>query len=216
MVKKKDKFRSIHISDLHWDRSNYENLDKELRSEFLPYVEKNGEVLDCIFINGDYWHQKLNLNENVTKVAIKFMYDLVTLAYQYDIKIRIIRGTRSHDFDQLENFRGYERDYDFKIFNTFDVEEIVPNFFVLYLPEEYMDNQDEYYKEIFELEEGTGYDMIVFHGTFDFTAFDSQKQESERQISNAAVFNSDEILSICHGPIINSVIHIGNSMSKSL
>ena len=58
-------------------------------------------------------------------------------------------GTRSHDKDQLEIFeiekKYLEDDIDMKIFRTVSSEKIFDDLEVLYVPEEYVSDKDEYY-----------------------------------------------------------------------
>jgi hypothetical protein len=130
------------------------------------------------------------------------------LAIKYDFVIRILKGTKTHDFNQLNNFKSLETKHypRFRVINTVEEEEIFPDVFFLYLPEEYMDNPEEYYKSYFELEEGTKYDMIFFHGTFDFVGY-IPNIESERHIKNAPTFKAEQIADLVYGKAIGGHIH---------
>lgn len=204
--RKENKLHIINIADIHFGAVDPDRLYNELKGVFLEYVKENAKSIDLINLLGDYFHRKLSLNEKASKLAIKFMSELLSVCSENNIKVRMIRGTKTHDFNQLENFRHYETKLDFRIINTVEVEEVFPNFTVLYLPEEYMENPEEYYKEFFDLGDAK-YDCIFFHGTFDFVAFDSQKQETERHISSAPVFEYRKFKDYAYGPIIGGHIH---------
>jgi hypothetical protein len=202
-MKIEGKLRCIVLADIHWGASDPDLLNHELNEVFFPYLEENANETDLVVLDGDLLHRKLSFNEKAAILCTKFMVKLVRTCHENNIKVRIIRGTRTHDFNQLENFKQLELDYDFRIYNTVDFEEIFPNVTALFLPEEYMENPNEYYKEFTEnLDAETKYDLIFGHGTWDFASFEDQQQESERNIKGAPVFQYKEWADRCWGPII--------------
>jgi hypothetical protein len=142
-------------------------------------------------------------------MVIKFIDDLLTLAYEFNIKVRMILGTKSHDLNQLDNFKYLENsDIDFKIITKVQEEELMPNLSVLYVPEEYVINQNDYYKEFFkECDEETKYDLCFGHATWDFEALGDQIQESERPIKGSPVFKFSEWNKYFFGCLIFGHIH---------
>jgi DNA repair exonuclease SbcCD nuclease subunit len=205
---KNGKLHGIAIADIHFGKKDDVKLYEELKKNFIPKVEKEGETLDYLIISGDLFDRILKMNEIGSNLCIKFILELVDLSLKYDFVIRILKGTKTHDFNQLNNFKSIETKYypRFRIINTVEEEEIFPEIFFLYIPEEYIDNPDEYYKPFFELDEGTAYDMIFFHGTFDFVGY-VPSIESERHIKNAPVFDSEKIGNIVYGKAIGGHIH---------
>ena len=202
------KIRGLAISDLHFGIKETDRLYDELKKIFLKYVKENGKEIDVIFINGDTFDKKLLMTDYASKAVIRFVNELLVLCKRFKIKVRMVKGTLTHDFNQLENFRHLELQYDFRIINTVETEELFPDFYVLYLPEEYMENADEYYQEFIDfIDDETKYDIIVGHGTFDIVAFESQKQESERLLKNAPVFKFKEWADRCWGMILFGHIH---------
>jgi len=81
-----------------------------------------------------------------------------------------------------------------------------PNLRVLYLPEEYMENKEEFYSKFF-LKENNYYDLCFGHGTFKHIAFTSHNQESEKSIKTAPEFNYEEMNRLVKGPIIFGHFH---------
>jgi DNA repair exonuclease SbcCD nuclease subunit len=205
---KNGSLHGIVIADIHFGKKDDVSLYNELKKYFIPKVEKEGETLDYVIISGDLFDRILKMNEIGSNLCIKFILELLDLAIKYDFVIRILKGTKTHDFNQLNNFKTLEAKHypRFKIINTVEEEEIFPEVFFLYLPEEYVDNVEEYYKPYFELEEGTKYDMIFFHGTFDFVGY-IPNIESERHIKNAPVFKGDQIADLVYGKAIGGHIH---------
>ena len=130
--------------------------------------------------------------------------NIIQIAKDRNIKyVRMIKGTDSHDNNQLINFKIFENgEVDFRIIDTCTTETL-DGVKILYIPEEYMSDQDCFYKEFFD----DTYDMIFGHGMFRETSFQAQKQEGAVTLSKAPVFNSTDMLKICSGPIMFGHIH---------
>jgi hypothetical protein len=194
----------VAIADIHMGAIPAKVLRTELWKVFLPKVQKMRKV-DIITISGDLLDHKLSFNSEDAKLSIEFIETLLKIARKKGAKVRVLRGTRNHDLNQLNNFLHLEKNpnYDFKIINTVSEEEIFPNVNVLYLPEEYMENMDEYYADHFSKQ----YDLCFFHGTFSHVGFANQSQESERPMRHAPIFEYEKMKDIVKGPIIGGHIH---------
>jgi DNA repair exonuclease SbcCD nuclease subunit len=209
------KIKIINISDIHFGATkNPKKLYKELTNCLYPFIEEYKPNL--LVISGDLFDRKLSLNEAASRYVLNFIEDLRRLSNGgINFKIRIIKGTITHDYDQLENFKNLEVDSaycDFRVITKSEVEEVFPQFYVWFIPEEYPEDYKEFYKGFTEqISDDIKYDMIFGHGTFDFAAFQNQIQESERHLKNAPVFSFKEFSKYCHGPIIFG--HIHNSMA---
>lgn len=191
------------ISDIHAGAVDPDILLNELSQSFIKYL-KSLKILDFVVITGDLFDNKLSLNSNHTKQIFIFIKKLVDICISHNAKLRIIKGTEFHDNRQLDILKYlYNTNVDIKIFDTVDTEELFPNFNVLYVPEEYMTNKDEYYENYFNKE----YDMIFGHGLVNEVAFVAKMQESEVTMSKAPIFKSETLLNICKGPIFFGHIH---------
>lgn len=193
---------AAHISDIHFGAFDTDILLKELKFNFLKVLKKMPK-LDVIFIQGDLYNHELSLNSKGAYNSFKFKDELEDVALDKNSKIRVFKGTRSHDFNQLNNLKFGNR-IDFKIINSVCKEKLFKNYKVLYLPEEYMNNPKKYYEDYFNVEDNH-YDLIVGHGLFEETSF--SKYNSETQIQTAPVFNSKIISRICRGPVSFGHIH---------
>ena len=193
---------AAHISDIHFGAFDTDILLKELKHYFLKYLKKMPK-LDVVFIQGDLYDHEISLNSKAAFNSFKFANKLEEILYEKNSKLRIIRGTKSHDFNQLKNLKFGKR-IDFKIINTASYEKLFKNYKVLYLPEEYMTNPEEFYKNIFNVEENE-YDICIGHGMFEENSFSNFN--SETQISTAPIYNSKEICKIVKGPICFGHIH---------
>ena len=200
------------IADIHFNAVKPGILLKQLNDVFLEYL-RNHEI-DMVVIAGDYYDSIISLNSQSAIVSITFMEHLMKIAEEKGIKyIRIIKGTSSHDNNQLENLRLFEKSssVDLRIFDTVTSESLKGKD-ILYIPEEYMKNVGEYYEEYFS----KTYDMIFGHGMFKETSFNAMKQESAITLSKAPVFDSKMMSSICRGPIIFGHIHVACSIGKQI
>ena len=134
---------AAHISDIHFGAFDTDILLKELKFNFLKVLKKMPK-LDVIFIQGDLYNHELSLNSKGAYNSFKFKDELEDVALDKNSKIRVFKGTRSHDFNQLNNLKFGNR-IDFKIINSVCKEKLFKNYKVLYLPEEYMNNPKKYY-----------------------------------------------------------------------
>ena len=147
------KYKIFTISDIHIGASDDELLYNQLDKYFFSKIEIDKP--DLVVVCGDISHDKLSMNSIGGKTYLHFAKRLMQLCSVYNIKLRILMGTRSHDKDQLEIFdiekKYLEDDIDMKIFRTVSSEKIFDDLEVLYVPEEYVSDKDEYYKEYLHL-----------------------------------------------------------------
>lgn len=192
-------YKLLVIGDIHFGYYPAELLYKE----FKLVINNITKDVDVIFIAGDYFDTKLSLSSKHSIYAIKTFCDILDKCEQTNTKLRMIRGTASHDPEnQLVNLSSIAKSskVDFKLYLTVGEEELFPDFNVLYVPEEYMENKDEYYKEFFNKK----YQCIIGHGMFEETNYVTNKTLNMKKYP---VFNSAFIEKICDGPIIFGHIH---------
>lgn len=176
----------VFINDLHFGINDTEREVEELNKHFLPFI-KNNDV-DVIFLGGDYFDHKLSLGEPASLLGLEFFNNLISIAKEKNIIIRVIEGTQSHDRFQpriLENLVDSEVDY--RLFETVGVEDVL-GMRVLYVPEEYPMNIDEYYAPY----KTDKFDLMVVHGTWDFINFGGSIDNNRNDINTAPVFKYQE------------------------
>ena len=214
----KKRLRGLAIGDVHFGHPKTKHMFENELPEVLTYIEEESKILtqdriSYIVLTGDFYDRKISLNEEASKMSKEFLDALVELCKTYDIKLRWLRGTKTHDFNQLDNFKHYQLydDLDFRIITVVEEEELFPDVSVLWIPEEYMNDQDEYYKEFLDAcDEDSKYDMIFGHGTWEHEAFTCQIQESERTIKGSPVFRIQDWVDKVYGPILFGHIHTHN------
>ena len=172
-------------------------------------IEKMADLvfLDGIVLCGDTLHYQISMNSEYADVFQWFIAEIIKIAKSHNAFVRIIKGTKSHDLDQLETIRHYEEDFgiDFKIINDYMIEEINGHRYA-YIAENYIkEDVDDYYEEIFSKPEDY-FDMIFIHGMIEPCQFTTQ--HSENLDSSAPVFKLKKFYNVCRGPIIGGHIHI--------
>ena len=139
----------IVLGDIHWDAFDIPKQKEEMNLP-LNIIQKMNH-LHLVVIAGDYFDSKISLNSKAAKAAINWMAALVSICKEKNVKIRLIKGTNSHDNNQLELFRPYEKeslendDGFFRIYNEVCIEETLPGLKCLYAPDENIAS-DDYYK----------------------------------------------------------------------
>ena len=192
--------RFLVVGDIHFGYYPPELLYKEFQL-ILHTIEEND--IDCVVIAGDYYDTKLSMSSAHAVYSVKAFSDLIKLCEELGIKVRQIKGTNSHDPEnQLKNLAQIANSSkcDYKLFLTVDEEEIFPGMNILYIPEEYMENSKDYYKEYFNKK----YQLVFGHGMFEETNFSTNKHEGMKKYP---IFNSKEMEEICEGPIVFGHIH---------
>ena len=162
--------KGVSINDIHFGIRDSKRVYEELQivKDFL-----NNNEVDMLTLNGDYFDCKLSVGDPATFYAVAFFDELIKIVREKKIIFRVLQGTKSHDLNQLQIFKHYEEDLslDFRIIETAESEELFDGQFkVLYIPEEYPENCDEYYSE-YKKEK---YNILFMHGTWDFVAMPGQ------------------------------------------
>lgn len=195
------------IADVHiGNRSiSHKEYKYQLKHGIIEKL-KNIAYLDGIVLCGDTLHYQISMNSEYADVFQWFIAALIKIAKSHGAFVRVIKGTKSHDLDQLNTIAHYEYDFgvDFKIINDFMIEEIDGHKYA-YIAENYIkEDTDEYYKEIFDKPRDY-FDMIFMHGTIEPCQFTTQN--SENLDSSAPIFKLSQFYNVCRGPILAGHIH---------
>lgn len=206
------KYRGLFIADIHIGAMNYEDTYDGIMyiKSLLQDLTKEGR-LDFIIIGGDFFHKQLYANDLYIKYAQKLMLFFLASAK----KIRVVYGTSSHDSKQYGIFDTMTTDfpeifdgltYDFRVIDEVTDEWLFDDMHVLYVPEEYVFDKEQRYKEVFQ--EVDNYDYIFGHGMISeaFPYIKSKKNDHERR--HAPTFTAEELMEYCKGHILFGHYHI--------
>lgn len=203
-------YKFLTTGDIHFGYYPPELLYKEFNL-ILESIDKYNP--DCVVILGDYYDAKLSMASAHSVYSIKAFSDLIKKCEKLNIKVRQIKGTNSHDPDnQLKNLAQIANSSkcDYKLFLTVDEEELFPGFKALYIPEEYMEDKDEYYKDYF----CNKYQGVFGHGMFEETNFSSHSKF--KTMKKYPIFNSKDMEEVCEGPIMFGHIHKGQRIRSRI
>ena len=186
-------FADMHIGSIK-DTVYYYNVVTDIIEKEVMFKKT-----DAVIILGDYFDRLFKANEEYVSLAINIMSYLVRACSKNKTKIRIIYGTESHEMNQyrLFNYHLSSKKIDMKIFTTCTEEELFPNVHILYVPEEYISDKHEFYKDTLYKKK---YDYIFLHGNIveglppNMAFLTSTAKSAEKQVPR---FNSGELSNAC-------------------
>lgn len=192
------------IADVHIGIKSIraEVIKKQLKKHFIKTLDEM-KYLDGIFILGDVMHTIVSLNSEYAEVFNWFIDKVYKIAKKKNSTIIIIKGTLSHDNDQLNNIKHYQNNddgVDFRVYENVEEITIWNNYKVLVLP----DVRVKALKDIDQLLEKK-YDMILGHGTIDTMQFFTQ--ESENQPTKTYIYDVDKLINASRGPVLFGHVH---------
>lgn len=214
-------YRGLFIADLHIGAMDYETTYDGLmylRDVLAEYTKD--ELLDFIIIGGDYFDKQLYSGDPFVALASKFMVYVLSSAKA----VRFVNGTSSHDCNQYTLFEPLVEDcpfvlegfyYNFKVITTVSEEELLPGLNVLYIPEEYIFDQDEYYKEFLSKEKH--YDYIFGHGAIrEAMTYRKDRATASSNVRKSPVFSSAELSHACKGKTYFGHYHVHTEMEGNV
>ena len=208
-------YKFIVLADIHWGAMDsatmYNNL--ELVLEFIRQMENE---LDFVIIAGDYFDYRLQLNSKTTLLATKWFDKLISTCKESNVKkVRMFKGTREHDNDQLEIFRTpYEtEDGYFKLFNTTESEELLPGLRCVYCPDENMNSVE--YHQMYYTKFIPHPNIGFFHGNFDTILPEIEFNRIQEHNLATMIYEYDKFSKLVRGPLISGHWHVQNEY-KSL
>lgn len=196
------KYTFAAIADIHWGAMDSGDLYDHLQL-FLDFIHEMHDEIDIVVLCGDYFDYRLQLNSKTAIRAIKWFDEMVTACKKSNVKkIRIIKGTKEHDNDQLEALRPsyvLEDEY-LKIFNTLEIEETLPGLTCLYAPDEPM-NLSEYHRQYMK-KLLHGADIGFFHGNFDLILPQIEFDRIQSHKLPSMIYEYNKFSRIIKGPLI--------------
>lgn len=195
----------VVCSDIHLGHRKTPTLHvaNSFRKQILNKHNKEAEVL---FIAGDLLDRLLEANSKEILIILELFDQILTYCFNNNIKLRVLEGTPSHDWNQpqllekLNNLRDVGK-ADLKYFKALDIEYMVDEGkYILYIPDEWVHCHDELERQIeVKLREHgiSQVDIAILHGQFKFQFKDIPY--------TGFYFKSDYFLKLVKG-----FIHIGH------
>jgi hypothetical protein len=142
--------------------------------------------------------------------------ELLTLCKEKDTVVRIVYGTESHEnnqYDILSLLKIYDK---VKVIKYVTKEELLPKMNVLYLPEEHIYDQNDYYKDYFN--KPGEYNYVFGHGVIkdimSEAATHMENKKSNRK--KVPIFNAGDLIRICKGQTFFGHYHINNNIDDKV
>ena len=202
------------LADIHIGSINDTQYVDAILTDILQ-KEAYSKKVDMIIILGDFFDRTLNLSSDSSEVAFNIMHQLSIISKLNNTQIRIIYGTESHEMNQYKSFNHYIKENDnIKIINKV-YEENINGKSILYIPEEYIYNKHEYYKDTL-YNDNKFYDYIFLHGMISdalpqrMRPKESKDNNKERKVPH---FNCKELSDKCKLCVAGHY-HIHTSMNN--
>jgi DNA repair exonuclease SbcCD nuclease subunit len=172
---KKD-LKFINISDIHLGNSR-NTTDYILESLYIFFNElKKRTDIDGIFFNGDLFDGPLNFSDKECQDIVLFFGYILLWCCKNNIKVRVLKGTPSHDWNQNQWFTTIAEllqiPVDIRYIDTLSIEYFSDwDIHVLYIPDEWCPTTEMTYNQVRAIMADNNLaqvDAIMMHGQFDF------------------------------------------------
>lgn len=192
-------YDGLILADLHWGAIDPNEFFYELDwclFNLIDNINRTNDKLDFIVFCGDFFDMKEYLSSKTVSMAITFLTDLILMTEDLGTEIYMIEGTRSHD--SLQTLSLYHILAGVGNFNRFHVYDKVTSvkhgdMKFLMIPEEYIVDQDAYYKPYFKEK----YDFIFGHGITDVIWYAKKDENLEiNHVHSAPIFSVEELCSV--------------------
>jgi DNA repair exonuclease SbcCD nuclease subunit len=172
----KQNIRYLTISDIHFGnkRNPTTNIIKNLKTWFNNYKTRND--IDFLFIPGDIFDSEMRFSSTDVDAILLWAFTLLEFCAKSNIRVRIVLGTYSHDYNQSKIF-GMIADIaklpvDYKYITKLEIEIVEDlNLSILYIPDEWRSDNRVTLTEVKELMQSYGLeqvDIAMMHGAFDY------------------------------------------------
>lgn len=191
-------------SDIHLGhvKTPTEHIIKSFKETIL--TEKNKDI-EVLFISGDLFDRLLDLSSREVHPIVEFFNYLLSYCFVNNIKLRVLEGTPSHDWQQsqilvkLNDIR--EHKVDLRYFKVLDIEYMADkNKYILYIPDEWTNTHEDLEAQIAEKLNAYGIsevDIGIFHGQF--------KYQTVGKVYQGFFFKEEYFL-----PLVKGFIHVGH------
>lgn len=167
------------LSDIHLGHRNTttKEIVKHLDAYFGNYAATHAFTkLDLIFIAGDLFDTALLFTQDEISLIQGWMCRLMDFCSRYNIKLRILEGTPSHDNFQCRNLvfmaEQFSHKLDFKYIETLHIEKMDDiHLSVLYVPDEWSSTTKKTQEQVSQLLTEANLpkvDIAIMHGMFTY------------------------------------------------
>ena len=196
----------VAISDLHFGHIRVPSSDtaNDIRRHLFPQLDAS---VDMLTISGDVFDRLISMNQNDSLTVLELFTDIFKICAKYDIVLRIVRGTFSHDHRQLDFiYKLYcklDLVIDYRSFDTLFLEYIKRfDIHILYIPDNlpYATKEDvlENIHMFLKASDIKAVDYVIMHGELSHLIFGH---------INPKAFHAEDFDQICKRFVISGHIH---------
>lgn len=169
----------VAVGDLHF--GNPHIVSELLYQRLVKYLYPELKDAQLLLLTGDTYDQLTTVNSSANYYVNLFIRDLISIAADTKLKVRILHGTYSHDRDQVNVLASYAANapVDFKVVNELSCE-VLENFNngykslrMLYIPDNLpFKRSEQVIEQIQTLYRCYGWErceVVLGHGTFSHT-----------------------------------------------
>lgn len=161
--------RAIAIADTHCGSPRMDPLHflHCIRTYLIPEIT---EDKDFLFVCGDFFDLLINMNSVASVVALTVISELKTACSKANVKLRVLRGTFTHDRNQPKHFLSTSPEYNscVQLFDTMSIEyDADTDTSILYMPDNL--TFPDIYEEVENLLTSHNLDkvdIVIHHGYF--------------------------------------------------
>jgi len=167
------------VSDIHFGhkKTSTEEIINHFNDFFNNFTESSPyTTLDLIFIAGDMFDRLLDFNSYDSHAVTIWLFRLMSFCKRYNIKLRVLEGTPSHDWKQSRIVTTMAelsfKDVDIRYIDTLHIEVIEDiSLTVLYVPDEWTAKTELTFEHVKEALNKVGIeevDIAIMHGCFKY------------------------------------------------
>jgi len=165
------------LSDIHLGHAK--NPTDNIVSNLMSYFKDNHmlfKTMDIVFVAGDIFDKLLMSNSKQYLLVVGWLTVLSNYCSKNNIKLRILEGTKSHDWQQASVLNTILKeisiDLDFKYIDTLHIERMDDlDLNILYVPDEYNHEAKDTLNEVRVMlasKNLTEVDIAIMHGQFHY------------------------------------------------
>ncbi len=169
----------LTISDIHClnDLNETAYIAGSIKQYFHDFSPTSPfKDLDIIFIAGDIFDTYKDSKSREVVLVLNWMREIMGFCARHRIKLRVLKGTPGHDYDQSELFTplsmAYQDTLDYKYVDILSTEKMDDlGITVLYVPDEWAGSASKCKDQIIDLmhmHHIEKFDIACMHGMFDF------------------------------------------------
>lgn len=182
---------AIVMADLHFGAIPPDRFLNELSGCLFARLG-HLKRLDAFFIAGDLFDMKEYASSETYRSVLLFLDQLIEATKRLHTKIVVLKGTRNHDDFQLNTLEMTYQHCDRIHFIHTVSEDTIGDVSLLYIPEEYILDQEAYYASWFSKH----YDILLGHGTIDKIWYARKNKRDD--ISSAPVFSVEQLCQVAN------------------